>query len=297
MIDIIPPGSPGTRPTGVALGINESAQVVGYIRTDQPQPIRAFLWSASSGFQELGTLGGPDSKANAINNAGQVVGYTGVPSGAAHAFIWSAATGMQDIHTLGDDSEANAINQRGDIVGYTTIAGYSHAFRWTSATGMVNLGTLGGTSSDAFDINNNGLVVGRATTSENGGNNTSHAFLYDETGMHDIGHLGGNYSEARAINDHGEIVGYSYLPTHVVARAFYYHDSTMLDLNSLIDPASGWYLYIAQDINNAGQIVAVAQRDTEPWAHAVLLTPIPEPAALFATLACVGSLTVRLRKR
>src|SRR5687768_3296653 len=52
MVDIIPPGEPGTRPTGWGNGINDSAQVVGYIRTNSGQPIRAFLWSASAGFEQ-----------------------------------------------------------------------------------------------------------------------------------------------------------------------------------------------------------------------------------------------------
>jgi probable HAF family extracellular repeat protein len=285
MIDIIPPGESGTWPTGWGSGINDAAQVVGYIRTNPDQPIRAFVWSASLGFQQLGTLGGPDSKANAVNNVGQVVGYTGVPSGAAHAFIWSAATGMQDIHTLGGDSEANATNERGEVVGYTVINGYGHAFRWKDDTGMVNLGTLGGVSSEAHDINEDGHVVGESASADNGGNTYTRGFLYDETGMHDLGHLGSNRSRALAINDYGEIVGWSNLAGEVTARAFYHDGTTMTDLNTLIDPASGWFIYSAQDINNAGQIVGVAQHVNEPWGHGVLLTPVPEPA-----IALVGTL-------
>ncbi|CAN5715024.1 hypothetical protein BH09PLA1_BH09PLA1_34740 [soil metagenome] len=32
MIDLVPPGEPGTRPEGVAYGVNDAGQVVGYVR-------------------------------------------------------------------------------------------------------------------------------------------------------------------------------------------------------------------------------------------------------------------------
>jgi probable HAF family extracellular repeat protein len=133
-----------------------------------------------------------------------------------------------------------------------------------------------------------------AATDENGGNQVGHAFLYDATGMRDLGDLGGNYSEAHGINDLGQIVGYS---TGGGTRGFLYENGAMLDLNALIDPASGWRIQTGNDINNAGQIVGIAQRDTEPWGHAVLLTPVPEPSATAVWIGCVGSLTVWRRKR
>jgi probable HAF family extracellular repeat protein len=152
---------------------------------------------------------------------------------------------------------------------------------------MVPLGTLGGVLSEGYDINNQGQVVGDAATDEDGGNTYTHAFLYeDASGMRDLGHLGSNFSRALAINDHGAIVGWSNLAGEVTARAFYHDGTTMLDLNTLIDPASGWFIYTAQDINNAGQIVGVAQHVNEPWGHAVLLTPIPEPGGGILALVC-----------
>lgn len=160
IVDLIPPGNPGTRPTGSAAGVNDFGQVVGHISPDYNAIPQAFLWSASTGLRQLGTLGGLDSRGRAINNVGQVAGESGVPGGALHAFIWSPSTGMQDIAPAGGQSSAAAINDQGQITGYTLVAGQSRAFRWSEPTGMMSLGTLGGVLSQGFAINNSGEVSG-----------------------------------------------------------------------------------------------------------------------------------------
>jgi probable HAF family extracellular repeat protein len=53
----------------------------------------------------------------------------------------------------------------------------------------------------------------------------------------------------------------------------------MYDLNTLIDPSSGWRLMDAQDINDAGQIVGYGINGNEQG-HAFLLTPVPEPSTI-----------------
>jgi probable HAF family extracellular repeat protein len=71
----------------------------------------------------LGTLGGSESSANAINAGGQVVGQATTTSGDSHAFLYSGGS-MTDIGTLGgSQSYANGINANGQIVGQATTAG------------------------------------------------------------------------------------------------------------------------------------------------------------------------------
>lgn len=108
----------------------------------------------------------------------------------------------------------------------------------------------------------------------------------------DLGTLGGASSSANAINDTGQIVGWSYT-SNGVDHAFLWSSGNMVDLNSLIDPASGWTLEGAGAITNLGWIVGTG-RNAFGETHAYLLTPAPEPIGL-SLFATVGLLVLRRR--
>ncbi len=74
--------------------------------------------------------------------------------------------------------------------------------------------------------------------------------------MHDIGTLGGTNSFAFGINDSDMIVGISNNdPSNDNDLPFLYTAANgMVDLNSLIDPQTGWVVTDAEAINDAGQI-------------------------------------------
>jgi probable HAF family extracellular repeat protein len=70
-------------------------------------------------YLDLGTLGGDESSAAAINAAGQVVGAAWTPTNDAHAFLWDKGV-MTDLGTLGGAvSAATDINSAGQVVGYS----------------------------------------------------------------------------------------------------------------------------------------------------------------------------------
>ena len=158
---------------------------------------RAFLWTPGTGMLDLGTLGGTNSRAYGVNDAGQVVGESRLPSGQTHAFFWSAATGMVDLGTLGGTySYGRAINLLGQVTGFATLAGdsYFHAYRWSpGGSPMIDVGTLGGLLSAGLAMNDSGQLVGWAENAAG----APRAFSRTGTApMVNLGTLGGNFSRA-----------------------------------------------------------------------------------------------------
>ena len=68
--------------------------MVSFTCMEAQNSVHAFLWSASTGMQDLGSLGG-NSYAQAINNSGQVVGMYVNGLGNYRAFLWTSGGGMQ----------------------------------------------------------------------------------------------------------------------------------------------------------------------------------------------------------
>ena len=97
------------KPT-VPKAINSNGDVVGYFYIDNTQTFfHPFLWTKSTGTQDLGTLGGDLGKADGINDRGEVVGSAMNDTRMA-GFYWSQDTGMRDLGSLtGGDTIATAI--------------------------------------------------------------------------------------------------------------------------------------------------------------------------------------------
>ena len=110
---------------GMVKSINDAGQVIGGSDTSVPAEDHAFVWDEDNGMQDLGTLGGEDSAAYAINSLGQIVGSADTPS-AEHAVLWNTNGGKAiEITDLNDYVAgsgwslwaAAGINEDGDITG------------------------------------------------------------------------------------------------------------------------------------------------------------------------------------
>jgi probable HAF family extracellular repeat protein len=257
-------------------GINDSGHVVGGMTTS------VVLYDGAA--HTLGSLGGSAASGQAINNSDQVAGWAltpGMSNTAEHAILYDGA--MHDLGTLGgSNSAALAINASGEVVGSSNLTGnaVTHAFLYDGT--MHDLGSLGG-GSQAWAVNASGLVAGSSYLE---GDLVSHAFIYDGV-MHDLGTLGGTNSNARGINASGQVVGASDTTGGTLQSGFLYDPvNGMVDLNSLINPSSGWFLGIATAINDAGQITG--QGLINGRVDAYLLTPVAVPEPSSVVLAAFG---------
>lgn len=231
-------------------GVNAAGEWVGEIR-DEDGRRRAILMSQGHRI-EIGTLGGSDSTANAINNQGTVTGGALTANNAWHAFRYDLARGMQDLGTLGGSSSVGtAINEAGHIVGYADTTDGNYRAFVDNGIAMLDLGTFGGKNSYATAINARGYVVGAAQLP----NGYRRAFLYKPgSGMIELPTLGGRISVATAINDAGIVVGASEMPDHSW-HAFMYDGKRMVDLGAMISQGSSF----ANGINANGDIVGTVK--------------------------------------
>ena len=113
---------------GTIYAINDRGQATGVSGNNQT----AFVWTPTAGKSFLGTLGGTNTNPWAMNQQGQVVGYSFISGNSVyHAFLWSKAAGMKDLGTLGGiNSYGLGINKYSQVVGWATIPGIAlHTMR------------------------------------------------------------------------------------------------------------------------------------------------------------------------
>ncbi|MFO0954048.1 MAG: Calx-beta domain-containing protein [Isosphaeraceae bacterium] len=285
-----------------ALGVNDVGQVVGRSMTGDgtyhgflltPEdtdgngtPDRWFRDANADGKNDLMLDLGPNTAAEDVNNAGQVVGHSGNPYVSTRAVLWQNGV-MTDLGTLGgSSSSATAVNDAGQVTGVSSSAtGTRSAFLWQGGV-MHDLGP----ANESNDINPSGQLAGAGAgptatlwspTTPNGtaGAYQSLGTLPPHGGLFVNDWFLGSYAVAAGVNESGVVVGRStdrYMGgdpdggySYEIARAFVWADGAMQELP----------LNDATAVNLAGQIVG--NSDGAPFEYrpnrAYLLTPQSDP--------------------
>jgi probable HAF family extracellular repeat protein len=171
-------------PDGVAFGINNRGQAVGYSGTCTAANY-AVVWENGTA-TKLRDLGDPGGIAYAINSHNQVVGQAVNSDGTALAAIWQNHTVAALGGLMPGDvaSFATSINNRGQVVGssFDSRANWSHGLLWQNGM-MIDLNTVFPASSNLYvvsasNINESGQIAGMAVEMSGSHAGTIvHAFL------------------------------------------------------------------------------------------------------------------------
>lgn len=129
----------------------------------------AYLWQGGT-MKDLGTLGGDNSEAVWINDAGGIAGSADLSgTGLHHAVRWKDGE-IFDLGTVSGDpcSRSKAINARGQIVGVSSdCSNPVRAFLWEEGGPMIDLNTVippgsGLQLTFAFNINDRGEILAKS---------------------------------------------------------------------------------------------------------------------------------------
>jgi hypothetical protein len=226
----------------------------------------------------------PEAEAYDISNNGWVTGYADSSAIRYEAAVrWNLNTGTTEFAVRSaDDLEGWAINDSGTVVGY----GDSGALYWLAGSAPRLLGRTSTQTDRSSDVNQANVVVGSMNI-QFPGDTGAYKWTDAESSNAAAGFtalplpLGFNrFAKAYAINDSNQAVGVAY--NEGFFGVIWNGAAPSLMLSGPNDTGSPAFDDV-QDINNAGQVLGVAQGQPAVWSKAsgLRLLPLSSGASSF----------------
>jgi subtilisin-like proprotein convertase family protein len=254
-----------------AYGINDLSQVVGAAKAELHGPSQAYFYDDVTGTCDLlSGLNGMESCANAINNLGVVCGYSRIP-GLVIATVWERPDGVTWTATdlaspfeslQNRNTDTWRVNNANLVIGHSHGDGTTRAHVWERVSqGVWTLADLPGESPTARAVNNVGQIAGTHLV-----NGTTHPCIWNRVGgnwtLTDLSSftLDLTGSDVADINDLGHVFGQGTLMGG--ACPFLIKNGVVLHLNDHrpYPLSSEWYLWLAREMDNQGQLVGVMHK-------------------------------------
>ena len=226
---------------------------------------------------DLGTLGGVESKAFALNSCGQVAGYA-TNAGNSKRPFFRPSNSLIDLGVLSGDGTATSVNNSGQVVGYSPVGASNRAFIWHDDNGnsandpgemkeLLPIGAIG----SAEDINDNGRVVGWIESAGGSGGTGGYAgFVWENNNFQLIsGSPAHNSTKVYGINNAGTMVG----EDSDLLQGFILRNGTFTDI-----PAFGTGIKsVAYAVSESDHVVGASALNNigTPTMHAIVWTDVP----------------------
>jgi probable HAF family extracellular repeat protein len=262
-----------------AAGVNDRRQVVGLasVRDEQgTMRMMGFIWKRGK-FEFIGDLPGglTLSAATAVNNQGQVIGYSDSNVG-TECILWEKGSVM----SIGRPFDLffcipSSINEFGTIVGGLVTSEATRPFRWREGTLTPLPLPPGATSGFAVDVNELGVVLISYSDATSDFRGAIHARGRFKVLPNLPGFQG---SIVAAINNWGDVVGASINPEPFDVTAVVWRRGVPVVLDTLIaddEPLKPCVTLLhARAVNDRGQIAAFgADRCEGTFSRVFRLTP------------------------
>lgn len=274
---------------GTAVGINDYGHIVGAACLPGETAPHAYFYKDKRAF-DLGTFGGVQAAASAVNLSDQIAGTYQLNDGTVHGFFWQRKHWV-DVGNLGGSfTDIYGINNSGVVTGQSDISNVPdpvygippfHGFVWSAGT-LTDVGSIFGSNFNyVFGINDAGVAAGSADLAGDVG---AHTILWNNGTVQDLSPDGNISAGATSINNLGQVVGIwgsvdpdpSFGPPAYVTLcpcyATLWQNGQEIFLNGLVPPE--WNLLLASAINDKGEILAIAQLSGGRF-QTVILHPIP----------------------